>query len=229
MSIEIPNTCSENWTNMSPTSKGKHCSKCQTEVMDFTNWKTDDIIAYIQNSNTKVCGRILPAQSKTIDKSSLWSWLHFSKLRLGFIISGLLFVKFAKAETQTKNILFDNSKEQRDTKDSITITGSITDTSKQLLVGVMVSNNLTKDLVATDDKGHFSLKIPKEINPKNLKLKFAYIGYEIKEIRPNISKNSPLKIELEERVELMGEVIVTPYNPKFNKIDTLPLKTYKTN
>ncbi|UIR55483.1 carboxypeptidase-like regulatory domain-containing protein [Sphingobacterium sp. SRCM116780] len=222
MSIEIPNTCSESWNTMSPTSKGKHCSKCQTEVMDFTNWKTDDIITYIQNSNTKVCGRILPSQSKTTYKPNLWSWLHFSKLRLGFIISGLLFAKFAKAETQTKNALFDNSKEQRDTKDSITITGSITDTSKKPLIGVMVSNNLTKDLIATDDEGRFSLKIPKEIKHKDLKLKFAHIGYEIKEISPNTSKNTPLKIELEEVIELMGEVIVAPYNPKFNKIDTLP-------
>lgn len=58
MSITTPKPCTEKWDNMSPTERGRHCSVCQTEVVDFTDWKTDDIIRYIQNTNKKICGRI---------------------------------------------------------------------------------------------------------------------------------------------------------------------------
>ncbi len=41
MSITAPKPCTEKWDNMSPSERGGHCSVCQTEVVDFTDWKTD--------------------------------------------------------------------------------------------------------------------------------------------------------------------------------------------
>lgn len=64
MKVNIPNPCTEKYDNMSPTELGRLCKVCNTEVVDFTNWETKDIVEYIQNSNQKVCGR-LPQVKKT--------------------------------------------------------------------------------------------------------------------------------------------------------------------
>lgn len=58
MKVTLPNPCAEKYDNMSPTELGRMCKVCNTEVVDFTNWETKDIVDYIQKSNQKVCGRI---------------------------------------------------------------------------------------------------------------------------------------------------------------------------
>src|SRR5690606_17188028 len=76
MKIGIPNTCSEKYDNMSPTALGRLCKVCNTEVVDFTNWETKDIVSYIQNSNKKVCGKM-----KTFDSSknsALKKWVRLA-------------------------------------------------------------------------------------------------------------------------------------------------------
>lgn len=61
--INIPNPCSENWNEMTPTEKGAFCQKCALEVYDFTN-KTGDEIRDILTLNigSPVCMRIQPKQ-----------------------------------------------------------------------------------------------------------------------------------------------------------------------
>lgn len=58
MKVTLPNPCAEKYDNMSPTELGRMCKVCNTEVVDFTNWETKDIVDYIHKSNQKVCGRI---------------------------------------------------------------------------------------------------------------------------------------------------------------------------
>jgi hypothetical protein len=56
-SINIPQPCHEDWLQMTPVAKGRHCQSCCKTVMDFTLMSNTDIIGYIAtHSNT--CGRI---------------------------------------------------------------------------------------------------------------------------------------------------------------------------
>ncbi len=54
----ISSPCSEDWNQMSPTQQGCYCDKCELEVVDFTEHKADAIVAYLDNANGRVCGRI---------------------------------------------------------------------------------------------------------------------------------------------------------------------------
>ena len=61
--INIPEPCSENWNEMSPTEKGAFCQKCAIDVYDFTNKSGDEIRDILTlNIGGRVCGRIEPRQ-----------------------------------------------------------------------------------------------------------------------------------------------------------------------
>ncbi|MBA0885235.1 hypothetical protein [Flavobacterium undicola] len=73
--ISIPEPCHENWMEMSPTEKGRFCSSCQKNVIDFTK-SSDREIVMAYNKNDKLCGRfnnfqinrnlIIPKEKKSI-------------------------------------------------------------------------------------------------------------------------------------------------------------------
>ncbi len=57
--INIPEPCSENWNEMTPTQKGAFCQKCALDVFDFTNKSAVEIRTILaQNIGSRVCGRI---------------------------------------------------------------------------------------------------------------------------------------------------------------------------
>lgn len=61
--IDIPETCSENWNEMTPTEKGAFCQKCAMEVMDFSSMNPEQIKQTLHDKmNSRVCGRITKSQ-----------------------------------------------------------------------------------------------------------------------------------------------------------------------
>ncbi|MDG1333525.1 MAG: T9SS type A sorting domain-containing protein [Crocinitomicaceae bacterium] len=66
--IDIPEPCSENWNEMSPTEKGAFCQKCAIDVYDFTNKSGDEIRDILTlNIGGRVCGRIEPKQLEELN------------------------------------------------------------------------------------------------------------------------------------------------------------------
>ena len=64
--IHIPKPCNENWENMVPEDKGRHCLLCSKTVIDFTGWEATEIAAYLKaQTDTKVCGRFRQEQLTT--------------------------------------------------------------------------------------------------------------------------------------------------------------------
>jgi hypothetical protein len=57
--VSIPTPCSESWAAMTPTSAGRHCAICRTEVVDFTKMSEAEVIAYLAaHSGQQLCGRL---------------------------------------------------------------------------------------------------------------------------------------------------------------------------
>lgn len=62
-SIQIPEPCHEDWSNMSPNEKGRFCDSCAKTVVDFTHQKKEDIEKYLLlNQDQNVCGRVVNSQ-----------------------------------------------------------------------------------------------------------------------------------------------------------------------
>ncbi len=78
MNVKIPNPCNEKYEGMSPSELGRMCKVCNTEVVDFTNWETKDIVSYIQKSNQKVCGRMKSPTYTELVHLNRMNWLSIS-------------------------------------------------------------------------------------------------------------------------------------------------------
>lgn len=55
--IQIPSPCHENWSEMTATEKGKFCSSCRKEVIDFTTKSPTEISRLVSASRQPICGR----------------------------------------------------------------------------------------------------------------------------------------------------------------------------
>lgn len=60
--ISIPEPCTENWNDMTPTERGKFCAHCQKDVIDFSS-KTDiEIVNFAKHNKGNFCGRFIDTQ-----------------------------------------------------------------------------------------------------------------------------------------------------------------------
>ncbi|MFD2554779.1 carboxypeptidase-like regulatory domain-containing protein [Sphingobacterium tabacisoli] len=214
MSIKIPKKCNEPWDGMSPTADGKFCSTCNLEVIDFTDWKTEDIISYVQESSTKVCGRISRTQSAPDYKLLFLNTQQLSRFGFGLALSGLLFTQSLAAESHVIDTTGVHLQHQQNLRDSITIQGVVTDQSGRPLAEVAIRNLLTNELFKTDKEGRFIFKFPSIYNLKSLPLLIVYIGYKRVNINHNLLNNENINVKLEEDIQEIGEVIIEPLRRK---------------
>lgn len=55
-SVRLSFQCSENWHEMTPEAKGRHCLSCNKTVIDFSVMKDEEIVKYLL-ANKNTCGR----------------------------------------------------------------------------------------------------------------------------------------------------------------------------
>lgn len=55
-SFYIPKPCHENWNNMTPQEKGRHCDVCSKVVVDFTQKTPVEVDKIMNEAEGKVCG-----------------------------------------------------------------------------------------------------------------------------------------------------------------------------
>lgn len=62
--LSIPQPCHENWDTFTPTEKGGFCAACQKEVIDFTTWSDEAVLAYFHDrkKSGSACGRFRTGQ-----------------------------------------------------------------------------------------------------------------------------------------------------------------------
>lgn len=61
ITINIPEPCHEGWQNMTPTQKGRFCTSCEKEVIDFSNKRDEELVKELAGK-TNICGRFKSSQ-----------------------------------------------------------------------------------------------------------------------------------------------------------------------
>ena len=59
--LKVPEPCHEDWSQMTPTEKGKFCGNCKREVVDFTNHSNYEIVRKLDRRES-ICGRLKETQ-----------------------------------------------------------------------------------------------------------------------------------------------------------------------
>lgn len=62
VNIQLAFPCDENWNEMLDVENGKHCTKCNNQVIDFTEKGAQDLENELINGSTPLCGRFKKSQ-----------------------------------------------------------------------------------------------------------------------------------------------------------------------
>ncbi len=89
----------------------------------------------------------------------------------------------------------------------IQVTGLVTDSEKEPLIGVTVTVVGTQNRTVTDVDGMFHITVP---NKSTTVIEFTYVGYKKKEVKVNGAKL--LNVQMEEDTNEFTEVVVTGYS-----------------
>lgn len=198
--ISIPKPCHEKWSEMTPTEKGRFCSNCQKNVVDFTK-SSDREILLEYNRNENLCGQFRASQlDRTLilpkEKKSIW------------MIAAASIIAFLGLGTQSATAQGNVRIEQTDQKqlnDSINTeypkktkySGIVYDENNIPLPGASIVINGTKIGTQSNFNGEFSIEAQ-----KGDVLKISYIGFETIELK----LNDPSKISI---TMLTGDVELT--------------------
>lgn len=171
LQLSIPEPCHENWADMTPTEKGRFCAACQKEVVDFTNMREAELVAFFRKKKTgSVCGRFNDTQLNTEmtvpPKRIPWARYFFQITLPAFIASGKLMaqgkvVPEYKSNETVITVLagFAKVKEKTSSPRQITtVKGQVIDETGVGIPYASLTNNKTKAGIVADSLGNFILK-----------------------------------------------------------------------
>ena len=214
--LNIPEPCHEDWQQMSPTQKGRFCTSCQKEVIDFTKLSSTEIARKTKNA-TQLCGRFTSTQ---LDQEYITpSQNRLNRLGIALGLGSIVAVaqpgfaqkkksKEVKVQTQKDYQLQGEVALGTQAKDSITIKGTVTDEENIPLPGVNVIQQNKTNGTQTDFDGNFSIKILEEDLKDEISLGFSYIGYEKQVLACSNFNFNHLKIQMQEEDFETEEVII---------------------
>jgi hypothetical protein len=233
--LKIEKPCTENWDSMIVNDRGKFCSSCQENIIDFSTCSDDEIIRILENTKGNVCGRLRKSQLEKIFVATQNRKVspHLNKILAGLFALGLTAVTESNAQTvnvkttwspdTTNNVVAKNNStennsvhksktEKQDVK--YVISGKIIELYDSLPINNAIVNMKNQEVaVYTDSTGKFSLTIPIYLATDTITLVISRVDYETKEIKVAKSDfNTPLTIRLNEMI-VMGRM-VPYYTPK---------------
>ncbi|PJJ07438.1 carboxypeptidase-like protein [Flavobacterium sp. 1] len=202
--ISIPKPCRENWLEMSVTEKGRFCSNCKKDVIDFTN-STDREILSAYNKSKNLCGQFRESQLDRNmiipqKKSSIWMLVTTSVITFFGLGS-----QTAKAQESIKTEQTDKKQLNDSTaiefKGESPYHGIVYDENKIPIPGVNVMIKGTKIITQTGFDGKFSISAKK----RDI-LVFSYIGYNTIEFK--LKNNPKIAVTIKATSVMMGEIVI---------------------
>lgn len=231
----IPTPCAEDWQNMTPVEKGRHCSMCRKNVVDFTDMSDREILQHFNKATAPVCGRFYPDQinrDMVARKESRLPWLkYFFQFSLpAFILSMKTVAQDKKPATEQVQ------QEARDyiIGDSIfrapgqwVVKGNVVDEDGRAVLGASVMIKGTNKGTVTDEQGNFKLVFADDTS---VKLLISFVGFtqiELAKVMPekeSIAK--PVNVKMKYSVMgMVGEIVVVkkkkPKRTAFEKVKSI--------
>lgn len=175
--ISIPKPCSEDWSKMTPTERGRFCAMCTKEVVDFTKISDAQLVKYLSQSKNSICGHIRQNQlNRTIEalnepKSQIQYRPWFERVLAATVF--LFTLGSVKGQSQPSvNEVSQNQVARLETQFEQTISKPDESTSHEIILRGIVLDSLNNEPLpfaqlvcrssqvsgATDVNGQFELK-----------------------------------------------------------------------
>jgi len=228
--LKIENPCQQDWDSMETAAGGRFCQHCSHIVIDFTSLSDSQVLAVIEKSNGKLCGRFRESQ---LNRLMVQAEGVNSNPRLYKILAGLLLL--ATANNAISKPPNDNNRvmtqspapdtgspyqvgklayvpvKTRASNDSIS--GSVIDgNTKKPLAHATVHLKNSKRTWMLDATGKFAIIWPEGNLPNTIIFQISAPGYETLEFA--VDKNKlPYKNEfalLKQESIMMGDMIQYP-------------------
>lgn len=227
--------CKEKWDAMYDNDLGKFCPVCQTDIFDFSDLTDDELVEILKNAPQKICGKFRASQigrpifikdDKVVSKNPRFKRMLAATVLLAvstpfLVAQDTIPIKPAPATYVSPKIESDSSLlttlNLMDKK--FKIQGNVkAQGDDSPLIGCVVSIEGTKIGVVSDMDGNYSLTVPQPYASRDsIMIRFDYVGYESQKIQYILAKKEKMKakfskIEMIERLELIGEIMVVPYS-----------------
>lgn len=245
MKATIKDPCSEDWNSMRIGLKSRFCSSCSKNVMDFTNMKREEILAYLlENRNQQTCGRIYNKQLdfstedyivtiNSLSSKHKNSNLSFYLLTIGtLILSGT--VQAQSNQKPTTEIIYQQpsgnpatlkqEKEFKATKDSVEKKIEIID---EITLGIIVQGDIAVEPIPTEEINeleytrHFAEKMPEFVGGIDSMMRFLHqhITYPKWEKENQISGTVYVRITIDTTGKVTSPYIIktVPDSKNFNQ------------
>jgi hypothetical protein len=173
--ITIPKPCSENWSAMTAVEQGRFCQSCQKKVFDFTQLSDREIAKAFQ-SNSSLCGRFANTQLNReliIPKEKSSIWMATTSAIITFLGLGTDEITAQEQPKSEQTSL----KESISYSDLIDVKGEIFSYESEKLSDVLITVNGKNNVVYSDAKGKFAIKIERGDT-----LKFTKKNFEPQEV-----------------------------------------------
>ncbi|MBL4705236.1 MAG: T9SS type A sorting domain-containing protein [Flavobacteriales bacterium] len=232
--IMIPEPCHENWSDMTPKEKGRHCDMCDKVVVDFTNNTKEEIVDHLESAEGKTCGRFRSGQiHKPLNQT-----LNLTKIAASILaITGVQGALFAQggAELRGNAITVDQVQTQHLTSNSkpATLIGQIIGVGNfpipNAKVAVFSGGQLIKSSMS-DVQGNYKIELAAgTIIQDNITLRVHAKNFEMKSIENLIisKTETALNVVMSDRdqIMLMGKVACTR---PIEQVEKMPLEIIHT-
>ena len=169
--ISVPKPCAENWNEMTPTEKGRYCSVCATNVIDFSVMTDQEIIDFYETNKEKFCGnysenqlnRVLdvPTQKPARNKLAL----HLAASLIPTSIAQPLIAQSDKPPSLSLRKNVDDNEFEKIAPTPIPITktiqGTVVDknTGKPIVNATVYISSKPSTSTHTDENGNFEIDV----------------------------------------------------------------------
>jgi CarboxypepD_reg-like domain len=214
--------------------KGRFCSNCTKNVMDFSALTDNQIIHLIENSNGKLCGRLNKNQVDRImeiqNQHNFGTTIY--KLLAGLLLFSSLDSLLAQSTIKNNQTVLRTDNVGKEYDSFITTTNNITtkDSLKNFIKGKVFDSETKEPLAGAsiiikgknigttaDMNGVFTFNIPENLITDQIVFNVLYVGFEPNEFII-YKKDLPMDKEflmLPSTTSLMGEVCVTKTKRKW--------------
>lgn len=223
MEISIPTPCAEDWNKMTPSEKGRFCTNCQKQVINFKGMAPETIKHFLEAQTGSVCGRFSTHQLETFNAAyqELPTPSNIKQWTMATILAGMTTLTTIAQDVSsvlpTSSPIISQTAIMPVSNSQVTQTITTSDTSVVLKGQIIDAENDegipfasivvlgTKIGTSSDFDGHFILRIPK--SSEAITLQTQFIGYETSThtIVPD-SNHAHLTIKLEQDLAILGIV-----------------------